>query len=513
LLAYGTILQNRYRIVRQIGAGGSGWVYLAVDLSIGKKWAVKQILYQKGTDAQSACHEISMMGQLDYRVFPRIVDAWQEEACCYIVSDYVEGMSLDGLLKQGKIPEKAAIGWAEEIAKALRYLHEREPQILYLDLKPENIMVKADGTLRLVDFGIAQRTAEAERHFGTPGYAAPEQYRTGGDRNGCGPPADIFALGMTVYAMLCACTPTPDLKEQRRKITESAEYSHKIKQFMLRCIRSDQKERFQNMDELLLFLHQIDETHHKIRNKLSVWSASILLLAVLAVFIGVYDKNRRQNIAAASMISEAGNCIEDGEYSKEGIKIICGYLDSGCLNEEICQQFTYEAAKNYFEVQNNYKAAKRYFEKLDRELYPEACFFIELCRLQTEFSEDAKSYETCLLQFYEYNRSEGFSEKKYENDLMIAACYEQFADTAYGTKKAIECLETGWNELNTGKETESVISLKAEYARRLCLLYERAGEDEMKRFYGELALGFLGEEETAAISDIASRIQNKEEQE
>ncbi|HOO27841.1 MAG TPA: hypothetical protein PLU43_05210, partial [Lachnospiraceae bacterium] len=141
------------------------------------------------------------------------------------------------------------------------------------------------------------------------------------------------------------------------------------------------------------------------------------------------------------------------------------------------------------------------------------CFFIELCRLQTEFSEDAKSYETCLLQFYEYNRSEGFSEKKYENDLMIAACYEQFADTAYGTKKAIECLETGWNELNTGKETESVISLKAEYARRLCLLYERAGEDEMKRFYGELALGFLGEEETAAISDIASRIQNKEEQE
>lgn len=97
MLGQGTILGNRYRIVNHIGNGGSGNVYLAMDIHIGKNWAIKQIKLQNGKEKILAANEVKMMKQLDYKMFPRIIDAWQEDEDYFIVSDYIEGVSMDWL--------------------------------------------------------------------------------------------------------------------------------------------------------------------------------------------------------------------------------------------------------------------------------------------------------------------------------------------------------------------------------------------------------------------------------
>ena len=520
MLREGTVLRARYRIIRQIGAGGTGCVYLAEDFNIGKMWAVKQILYRPGISPALGEHEVLMMKQLDYWIFPRIVDAWQEEQCYFIVSDYIDGVSLDCILKQGAVPAKVALGWTIVLAKALRYLHEGQPPIWYLDLKPDNIMVRPDGTISLIDFGIAQRLAEPAHQLGTPGFAAPEQY-------GCidmeiDARTDIFALGMTLYAMLSGQTPVPNLAAQTVKVQDSG-LKKNVKKVILHCIQSNPKKRFQNTQELLPALYQIQEGHHSFK-KLIITGTFGLLIFVLLLFALVWAGGRQsENAAARQMLSEIGNHVVDGEYTKEGIQIICGYLDSGCLNPKTASQFTYEVAYNLFEQQRNYKEAGHYFNKLNSGQYPDAAYFLKLCRLQTEFEENGAEIEDCLMQFYRYNCGEPFSEKKCENELLIAVCYEQHAEVIEGAEeKAAQCLEKGIEVLfgecilleENFRQTEElkeqrqlVIEMQAEYARRLCLLYEEIGNKEKMCIYGELALELLPKHEAAARADITDRIE------
>ncbi len=198
MLSKGQTLRDRYRIVREIGKGGTSSVYLAEDVSIGKKWAVKFLINDDDT-VWLAQNEINMMIRLDHEMFPRIVDAWQERDGYVIVSDYIEGVTLDKVLKGKQVGKRMLAGWWIEIAQALEYLHELKPSILYLDLKLENIMLKKDGSLKLIDFGIAGRIAERGSLYGTPGYAAPEQYYNRGEM--LDERTDVFAFGMLMYAM------------------------------------------------------------------------------------------------------------------------------------------------------------------------------------------------------------------------------------------------------------------------------------------------------------------------
>lgn len=515
MLAHGTILHARYYIIRQIGSGGTGCVYLAEDLNIRKNWAIKQILIKKEMGTQLAGHEVMMMKQLDYWMFPRIVDAWQEEACYYIVSDYIEGISMEALLKRTQIPVQKALDWAAELAYALKYLHENDPPILYLDLKPENIMVKPNGTISLIDFGIAQRLADPKLPFGTPGYAAPEQYGEGQHQSSLGAQTDIFAFGMTLYAMLSGSNPVRNLPVQIKKIAENKKINKKIRYFILHCIDSNPKKRFQNLQELLPVLKQIKEGCHQTKQKIKLGLLVLLALLICTVVSGVCIEKNERHAAAGQMLREISPHVEEGEYTKEGIKIICSYLNCNCLEEKIQQQFTYEAAKNYFEIQHNYKEAKRYFAKLDETMYPETVFFLELCSLQTQFGENAKKTEACLSDFYTYNSEEAFSTKKFENELLIAACFEQLGEQIESAEeKAVRCLERGMQELldaerQMGAVDETIAKMQMEYGRRLCILCESIGDKEKMEMYGEITLKCLPKEEQVIRQDLLRRMKNE----
>ena len=511
MLTNGLVLRDRYRIVCRIGRGGTSDVYLAEDISIGKKWAVKFLECRDDDTGWLAQNEINMMIRLDYEMFPRIVDAWQEEDGYVIVSDYIEGVTLDRVLSERQIGRRLLIDWWIKIAEALEYLHCCRPSILYLDLKLENIMMKKDGSLKLIDFGIAGRIADRGSLYGTPGYAAPEQYYNRGEL--LDERTDVFAFGMLMYAMLTGRRPVESLKDQKRIISNDKRIPSKIRNIILDCIEEDKEDRYESMAG-------VRDALEELKGKKSTVFRIRMLAAAAVLAMSVFGFVMVSNVAAESepdparvMMEELAGHTKDGEYTDEGIRIISGYIESGCLDDETEAHFIYEVARNYFGVKRNYREALRYFKKLDQQMYPDVSFCIRLCELQLSFEEDNDNYAECLREFTSYNKGLGYDEQRYENDLMIATLYEGLRDADEDDIRAeISCLEDGLSELRFAGEAGSYIDeegyYEAEYCRRLCMIY--AGLKDVKNAdkYGETALKLIPASRTDVRRDIKERLES-----
>src|SRR5437660_6815360 len=158
LLPCDTILQSRYRIVRQLGQGGMGAVYEAVDLRLGHSVAVKQTLTQDEALWQQFEHEARLLAQLNHPVLPRVSDYFTEGRRAFFVMQFVEGDDLAAMIKQqpGPFPRNAVIAWADQLLDALIYLHSHDRQIIHRDIKPHNLKITAAGKIALLDFGLAK---------------------------------------------------------------------------------------------------------------------------------------------------------------------------------------------------------------------------------------------------------------------------------------------------------------------------------------------------------------------
>ncbi len=209
----GTIIDDKYEVLKEIGKGGMSIVYLAMDRRLNKQWAVKEIRKTgNGRNDEvvinSLIAETNLMKRLDHPALPRIVDIIDNGETLYIVMDYVEGESLDKILKEyGSQPQELVIDWAMQICDALSYLHSQTPPIIYRDMKPANVMLKPEGNIKIIDFGIAREYKEKNLAdttiLGTKGYAPPEQY---GSRQ-TDARSDIYALGMTMHHLLTGVDP------------------------------------------------------------------------------------------------------------------------------------------------------------------------------------------------------------------------------------------------------------------------------------------------------------------
>ncbi len=241
--APGRILNGRYQLMEQIGKGGNGSVFLAKDIFIKKKWAVKFLPNDGFISERMSKNEKEVMEALDHPAFPRIVDAFSLSEGYYIVSDYIEGINLWDYLKKERPPLRQRCRVAIQVLEALSFLHTRDEAILYLDLKPENIMITGEGELKLVDFGVAKRIMEERKSsFGTRGYAAPEQYlKAESDQR-----TDIFAFGMLFYSMLSLCDPHEELEKQRKMIRMNNSIPRAIKKIVLKCTSGNKEGRYRD---------------------------------------------------------------------------------------------------------------------------------------------------------------------------------------------------------------------------------------------------------------------------
>lgn len=299
----GFVIDGKYEILTEIGRGGMSVVYLAMDTHLNKQWAVKEIK-RRGSGKKdevvvnSLLAEANMMKRLDHPALPRIVDIIENKVTIYVVMDYIEGESLDKILATyGPQPEELVIGWAKQICDALSYLHGQKPPIIYRDMKPANIMLKPEGNIKIIDFGIAREYKEQNLAdttvLGTKGYAPPEQYSGQTDAR-----SDIFALGMTMHHLLTGIDPRigepyAPVRMWNPELTEGVEL------IINKCVEPAAENRYQNCQDLLYDLEHPElitkDYKKRQKRKLRVFTAS-LVLTVLCLISGIVCGNIAERV-------------------------------------------------------------------------------------------------------------------------------------------------------------------------------------------------------------------------
>jgi len=264
-LATGQILKERYRIVKLLGQGGFGAVYRTWDIVLERPCAVKENLDPRPAAERQFQREAKLLARLKHPNLPDVKDYFiipgQGQ---YLVMDFVEGDDLEELLARlgGKLPEDQAVGWIEQICRALEYLHSQNPPVIHRDIKPANIKITPQGQAILVDFGIAKVYdplvgTHSGAHAATPGYAPFEQY----GQEPTDARSDVYSLGATLYTLLTGQPPLESISRVKGKtLTNPSQLnpliSAQIESAVLKALALHPEERFQSAGELRLALTQ-----------------------------------------------------------------------------------------------------------------------------------------------------------------------------------------------------------------------------------------------------------------
>lgn len=272
-LEEGTVLNGRYEIIRKIGGGGMGAVYLASDNNLGGVLrAVKEMVqsYIEETQQDKAINDFKresmILSTLDHPAIPTIYDYFydEKESRFYLVMKYISGGDLSGKLRstpEGKIDEKTITEWAIQVADVLNYLHTLPNTIVYRDLKPSNVMIDGNsGRIMLIDFGIARAVNKEEKGVtavGTMGYAPPELFSGNVE-----PRSDIYSLGSTMFHLLTGADPQSnpllifDFQKNPRPRQINPQLSDQMERILMRSVEYNSSARFTNAAEFKQVLEE-----------------------------------------------------------------------------------------------------------------------------------------------------------------------------------------------------------------------------------------------------------------
>jgi eukaryotic-like serine/threonine-protein kinase len=258
-----TLFDGRYRIVRKLGTGGMANVYLAEDEVLGRRVAIKILDDRHAGDDQFVerfRREAKNAASLSHPNIVSIYDRGEAEGTYYIAMEYLDGRSLKELIvARGPAPVNVAIDYARQILAAIRFAHRHG--IVHRDIKPHNVLVDAEGRLKVTDFGIARagtsQMTEAGSIIGTAQYLSPEQAR--------GAPvdqtSDLYSVGVVLYELLTGVVPfsgdtpveiamkhlssAPESPSEKR-----AEIPHDLDMVVLRALAKDPADRYQSAEEM-----------------------------------------------------------------------------------------------------------------------------------------------------------------------------------------------------------------------------------------------------------------------
>jgi serine/threonine protein kinase len=262
-LAEGKVLNNRYQIVRRIGGGGMGAVYLAKDRNLGEAArAVKEMIEAHIDDAQHEKaiadfkRESLLLTELEHPSIPTVYDYFYDESSerFYLVMKFIPGSDLSSRLRHapgGRVDEPTVTEWGIQVADVLHYLHTRPQPIIYRDLKPANLMIDSNSNrIMLIDFGIARWVNKKEKGVtavGTMGYAPPELFSGQGDAR-----VDIYSLGATMFHLLTGSDPQDnpllifDFTKNPRPRQINPALSSEMERILTRAVEYKPEHRFQS---------------------------------------------------------------------------------------------------------------------------------------------------------------------------------------------------------------------------------------------------------------------------
>ncbi len=257
----GTVLSGRYRLESKLGSGGMSTVFLARDETL-ERWVAIKVMHREISDQPDQIErfrrEARAVAQLSHPNVVAVIDAGEDGGYPYIVLEYVEGETLKQRIERlGRLPVDEAVAYAIEIGRGLSAAHAR--RLVHRDVKPQNVLIDAEGRAKVTDFGIA-RSLEADgltktgRVLGTTDYVAPEQAMG----HGVDSRSDIYSLGVLLYEMLTGVVPfqaetvvgvamkhvneqMPDVQEKRPEISSA------LAAVVERATTKDTKSRYPDM--------------------------------------------------------------------------------------------------------------------------------------------------------------------------------------------------------------------------------------------------------------------------
>lgn len=247
MLNIGCIIEEKYEVIKVLGSGGMGTVYLCKNIMLGNLWAIKEI---KQTDNIDILSEPNILKNLNHPGIPRIVDIFYKDNNLYMVQDFIDGQTLKEYVEEkGTLDTKAICNIISSICDIMSYLHGLNPPIIHRDLKPDNIMITPNEKIVLIDFGISKAYKINKNNdtiaMGSNGYAAPEQY---GLYQSC-KQTDIYGTGMVMYFLVTGKSPSTPLEPFFDENYDN-NVNGDCKRIIQKCVKDDIKDRYPSIEEL-----------------------------------------------------------------------------------------------------------------------------------------------------------------------------------------------------------------------------------------------------------------------
>lgn len=238
--------KDKYEIVKELGEGAAGCVYLVKDLHVNRLAAMKQM-----SRISEIRKELELLKSLKHPGLPEVYDYFEEEQMGFLIMEYVDGITLKKYLEQhGTVPLQLAVSWMKELADILSYLHEQRPPVIYRDLKPSNIMIMENGKLRLIDLGGAflrsHNCEEDKISIGTPGYSAPEQWSGIHVDEQC----DVYSFGAVFHELLTGVSPLKPPYERRPIRQYNRMLPVALENLIRQCTEENPKDRYRGMGQV-----------------------------------------------------------------------------------------------------------------------------------------------------------------------------------------------------------------------------------------------------------------------
>ena len=261
---------GNYEILKELGKGGMSTLYLALQKSLERKVAIKELLPSLRTDTEMVerfNREAKVSASMAHEGIVNIFDFWVERGSCYLAMEYLEGKDLGEVIDtMGALPVDATVAIASKAAEALHYAHQRG--IVHRDVKSGNIFITEKGEVKLTDFGIAYVPGKSPLTqpgiaIGTPEYMSPEQIR--GEK--AHPRSDIFSLGVVLYEMLTGRRPfgadgdeevigSVLSKKPKGPRALNREVPWGLHRLTMKCLQKKPEKRFQAMEDLKISLER-----------------------------------------------------------------------------------------------------------------------------------------------------------------------------------------------------------------------------------------------------------------
>ena len=411
------VIGEKYRLIRPLGKGGMSRVYLAEDIKLCMKWAIKIVDIREKYLLDAYIAEINVLRTVKHEDLVRITDIfrWEESLC--IVMDYVEGVRLSDLIKRNpELVRRNAFGFSLSLMHVLEALHERPDPIIYRDMKPDNIMVRPDLTICLIDFGTAKRLIPEEKDkkaLGTRNYAAPEQALGHSDIR-----SDIYSLGKTMEKM------------------DPFHRDRALREVIKRAVNEDPAKRYGSVREMERALKRVKG---RIKRILILISSGVSAITLISVLKWGMDLRKEKSLTADlyRLTVESGNeAVHTGDYKTgedcylrailkingyeeeayrrllslyrkekltlEGLERIDSYMDSGYGHTDKMKRLLYECGVAAFEDLKDFKKAKEYFKASDSKAFPEITYLFFISDHLSSLDKNPDRIIECIRDLRDY---------------------------------------------------------------------------------------------------------------